>query len=97
MRRSRGEQNSSNEQKQSGKNHSGYNKDRNNNQKQYQQKHGNDRKQRRGRNQQNREITPSVNREELAALKVAELRAKAAELELDVTGLKKAELVDRCV
>ena len=94
MRRSRGEQNSSNEQKQSGKNHSGYNKDRNNNQKQYQQKHGNDRKQRRGRNQQNREITPSVNREELAALKVAELRAKAAELELDVTGLKKAELVD---
>ncbi|WP_417055887.1 transcription termination factor Rho [Ellagibacter isourolithinifaciens] len=94
VRRSRGEQNSSNEQKQSGKNHSGYNKDRNNNQKQYQQKHGNDRKQRRGRNQQNREITPSVNREELAALKVAELRAKAAELELDVTGLKKAELVD---
>ena len=88
VRRSRGEQNSSNEQKQSGKNHSGYNKDRNNNQKQYQQKHGND------RNQQNREITPSVNREELAALKVAELRAKAAELELDVTGLKKAELVD---
>lgn len=94
VRRSRGEQNSSNEQKQSGKIHSGYNKDRNNNQKQYQQKHGNDRKQRRGRNQQNREITPSVNREELAALKVAELRAKAAELELDVTGLKKAELVD---
>lgn len=94
VRRSRGEQNSSNEQKQSGKNHSGYNKDRKNNQKQYQQKHGNDRKQRRGRNQQNREITPSVNREELAALKVAELRAKAAELELDVTGLKKAELVD---
>lgn len=94
VRRSRGEQNSSNEQKQSGKNHSGYNKDRNNNQKQYQQKHGNDRKQRRGRNQQNREITPSVNREDLAALKVAELRAKAAELELDVTGLKKAELVD---
>ena len=94
VRRSRGEQNCSNDQKQSGKNHSGYNKDRNNNQKQYQQKHGNDRKQRRGRNQQNREITPSVNREELAALKVAELRAKAAELELDVTGLKKAELVD---
>lgn len=94
VRRSRGEQKSPNEQKQSGKNHSGYNKDRNNNQKQYQQKHGNDRKQRRGRNQQNREITPSVNREELAALKVAELRAKAAELELDVTGLKKAELVD---
>ncbi|WP_297155269.1 transcription termination factor Rho [uncultured Ellagibacter sp.] len=94
VRRSRGEQGSSNDQKQSGKNYSGYNKDRNNNQKQYQQKHGNDRKQRRGRNQQNREITPSVNREELAALKVAELRAKAAELELDVTGLKKAELVD---
>ena len=45
-------------------------------------------------NQGPREVQPSVSREELAKLKVAELRAKAAELELDVTGLKKAELVE---
>ena len=49
-----------------------------------------------GRNKRdrNREIEPSVTREGLAELKVADLRAKAAELELDVTGLKKAELVE---
>ncbi len=43
---------------------------------------------------QNREVTPSVTKEGLAELKVAELRAKAAELEVDVAGLKKAELVE---
>ncbi|MDO5117412.1 MAG: transcription termination factor Rho [Eggerthellaceae bacterium] len=37
---------------------------------------------------------PSVSREELAKLKVAELRAKAEELGLECTGLKKAELVE---
>ncbi|WP_302397216.1 transcription termination factor Rho [Eggerthella sinensis] len=42
----------------------------------------------------NREVQPSVSREELGKLKVAELREKAAELNLDVTGLKKAELVE---
>ena len=42
----------------------------------------------------NREIVPSVTKDDLAKLKVAELRAKAAELEVDVAGLKKAELVD---
>ena len=49
-----------------------------------------------GRNKRdrNREVEPSVTREGLAELKVADLRAKAAELELDVTGLKKAELVE---
>lgn len=41
----------------------------------------------------NREVQPSVSIEELSKLKVAELRAQAAELELDVAGLKKAELV----
>ncbi len=45
-------------------------------------------------NRQNREIVPSVTLEELAEMKVADLRARAAELELDVTGLKKAELVE---
>lgn len=45
-------------------------------------------------NQQNREVQPSTSREDLAKLKVADLRAKAAELDVDVTGLKKAELVE---
>ena len=42
----------------------------------------------------NREPQPSVTKEELAELKVADLRARAAELGLDAAGLKKAELVD---
>ncbi|BAK45092.1 transcription termination factor Rho [Eggerthella sp. YY7918] len=55
----------------------------------------NHRRQRRPYNNQNsRDIQPSVSREELAKLKVADLRAKAAELGVDVTGLKKAELVE---
>ena len=48
----------------------------------------------RNKRDRNREVEPSVTREGLAELKVADLRAKAAELELDVTGLKKAELVE---
>ena len=52
----------------------------------------NQRHQRRQRN--NREVEPSVTREELAELKVADLRERAAALELDVTGMKKAELVE---
>ena len=52
----------------------------------------NNRHNRRQRN--NREIEPSVTREELAELKVAELRERATALGLDVTGLKKAELVE---
>lgn len=47
------------------------------------------------RHQRNdREIAPSVTREELAELKVAELRAKAAELGVEAAGVKKAELVE---
>ena len=53
----------------------------------------NDRRNRRNKRNQKQEVTPSVTIEELAAMKVAELRAKAAEVELDVTGLKKAEMV----
>lgn len=52
------------------------------------------RHQRQRRNSGQREVQPSVNKEELAKLKVADLRAKAAELGMDATGLKKAELVD---
>ena len=56
--------------------------------------HQNQRRQRRQHQSANREVRPSVTREELAALKVAELREKAVELELAVAGLKKAELVE---
>ncbi len=66
-------------------------------------RHNNDRNDRKNRDKNNRhdrhqrnnrEIVPSVTKDDLAKLKVAELRAKAAELEVDVAGLKKAELVD---
>ena len=52
------------------------------------------RRQRRPHQGQAREVVPSVSRDELAKLKVADLRAKAAELSLDPVGLKKAELVE---
>ncbi|MDO4590035.1 MAG: transcription termination factor Rho [Slackia sp.] len=51
------------------------------------------RRQRRGHGRE--PMVPKTSKEELAKLKVAELRAKAAELELDTTGLKKAELVEK--
>lgn len=59
-------------------------------------KNGSDRNDRHQRHQRNnnREVVPSVNKDDLAKLKVAELRAKAAELDVDVAGLKKAELID---
>lgn len=59
-------------------------------------KNGNDRNDRHQRHQRNnnREVVPSVNKDDLAKLKVAELRAKAAEFDVDVAGLKKAELID---
>ncbi len=68
------------------------NNDRNNNDR----KNRNDKNNRHDRHQRNnnREVVPSVTKEDLAKLKVAELRAKAAELDVDVAGLKKAELVD---
>lgn len=37
---------------------------------------------------------PTLTRDELAAMKVAELREKARELEIDPTGIKKSELVE---
>ena len=57
------------------------------------QANGSSRHQRQQRHN-NREFVPSVTREDLAALKVADLRAKATELEVDFTGLKKAELIE---
>lgn len=59
---------------------------------------------RRGQRQQNQNqrnkrgrnapIEPSLTRDELTAMKVAELRTKAKELDIDVAGKKKAELVE---
>ena len=60
----------------------------------------NDRRSRqRDRKQRNRErnaapTEPTLSREELAAMKVAELREKAKEFEIEATGKKKAELVE---
>lgn len=56
----------------------------------------NHRRQRRpyNNNQGPREIQPSISRDDLMKLKVADLRAKAEELSVDATGLKKAELVE---
>jgi len=61
-----------------------------------------ERRERRERQQNNRKqrnnrfapVEPSLKREELAAMKVAELREKARELELDPTGIKKPELIE---
>ena len=52
----------------------------------------NNRKQR--NNRYNVPTEPTLSRDELAGMKVAELREKARELDLDVTGKKKAELVE---
>ena len=60
----------------------------------------NDRRNRqRDRGQRNKErnaapTEPTLSREELAAMKVAELREKAKEFEIETTGKKKAELVE---
>ena len=60
------------------------------------------RRERRERQKENRKqrnnrfapTEPSLTREELTAMKVAELREKARSLELDPTGVKKADLVE---
>ncbi len=69
-------------------------RDRKNNQRNDRQNR-NDRHNRRDRNNRRDQYTPKTNIEDLSCLKVAELREKAAELEVDITaGMKKAELVD---
>lgn len=71
----------------------GQRKDRSDRQNNGQNRFGNQKSNR--RHQRNdREIAPSVTREELAALKVVELRAKAAELGVEASGVKKADLVE---
>ena len=57
-------------------------------------KRGNKQNRKQRNNRFNGPVEPSVSREELAACKVAELREKAKELNVDYTGKKKAELVE---
>ena len=54
-----------------------------------------DRDHRRQRRQHgNREVLPSISRDEFAEMKVGDLREKAAEYGIDASGYRKAELVD---
>ena len=54
----------------------------------------NGRSNRNNRHKKQVQTAPSLTREELEALKVAELRTKAAEYDVDPKGLRKAELMD---
>ena len=73
---------------------------RNNERNERKDERNNDRRNRqRDRKQRNKErnaapTEPTLSREELAAMKVAELREKAKEFEIETTGKKKAELVE---
>ena len=73
---------------------------RNEERKERKDERNNDRRNRqRDRKQRNKErnaapTEPTLSREELAAMKVAELREKAKEFEIETTGKKKAELVE---
>ncbi len=71
------------------------NNQKNNTKNQNKQNNNNHRRQRRQHNNQRREpVVPQTTKEDLEALKVAELREKADELGVEHKGLKKAELVD---
>ncbi|MEQ3362872.1 transcription termination factor Rho [Raoultibacter massiliensis] len=91
-----------NKNKQQNQNNQNQNKNKQNNKQQNnrQQNGGgnnaNQRKQRRQHQGSNREpVVPQTTREDIEKLKVAELRAKAEELSLDVTGLLKADLIEK--
>ena len=77
-----------------GENRNGQQNNQQNGKQNSQKNNRDDRHNRRRERKQNREVVPSVTREELAELKVADLRVKASELGLEAAGLKKAELVD---
>ncbi len=57
-------------------------------------RNGNQHRTRRERSNRQREYKPSVSKEELEACKLPELREKAAELKIDASGLRKAEMID---
>ena len=54
----------------------------------------NERRNNKRNNRYNAPTEPSLSRDDLAAMKVAELRDKARELDIDPTGKKKAELIE---
>ena len=82
-------------QNQSGQNQNGQGQGKNSQNKQNAQNSQGGKKNKKNRYEnRNREPQPSVSKEELAELKVADLRARAAEAGVDAAGLKKAELVD---
>ena len=79
--------NGQNQQNQQGQNNQNQNKANN--------KGSFDRDHRRQRRQHgSREVLPSISRDELAEMKVGDLREKAAEYSIDASGYRKAELVD---
>ena len=82
-------------QNQSGQNQNGQGQGKNSQNKQSAQNSQGGKKNKKNRHEnRNREPQPSVSKEELTELKVADLRARAAEAGVDAAGLKKAELVD---
>ena len=82
-------------QNQSGQNQNGQGQGKNSQNKQNAQNSQGGKKNKKNRHEnRNREPQPSVSKEELTELKVADLRARAAEAGVDAAGLKKAELVD---
>ena len=82
-------------QNQSGQNQNGQGQGKNGQNKQNAQNNQGGKKNKKNRREnRNREPQPSVSKEELTELKVADLRARAAEAGVDAAGLKKAGLVD---
>ena len=82
-------------QNQSGQNQNGQGQGKNSQNKQNAQNSQGGKKNKKNRHEnRSREPQPSVSKEELAELKVADLRVRAAEAGVDAAGLKKAELVD---
>ena len=82
-------------QNQSGQNQNGQGQGKNSQNKQNAQNSQGGKKNKKNRHEnRNREPQSSVSKEELTELKVADLRARAAEAGVDAAGLKKAELVD---
>ncbi len=70
------------------------NQDRNGRNSRHNGRSNNQHRTRRERNNRQREYKPSVSKEELEACKLPELREKAAELKIDASGLRKAEMID---
>ena len=82
-------------QNQGGQNQNGQGQGKNSQNKQNAQNSQGGKKNKKNRHEnRNREPQPSVSKEELTELKVADLRVRAAEAGVDAAGLKKAELVD---